>query len=90
MTTRSSIMRRRSLEPASHLFHVGQMVLMKSRFGNAGRSAELFRVTGMLPARDNSPQYRIRSDDERHDRVATQDSLEPLGATPGERGMTLI
>lgn len=89
MTTRNRSMRRRPLEQASHLFHVGQMVRMRSRFGNAGRSAELFRVTGMLPARDNSPQYRIRSDDERHDRVATQDSLEPLGATPRETTITL-
>ena len=53
---------------------------MKSRFGETAETAEFYRVTGTLPPSDNSPQYRIRSDDERHDRVATQDTLEAAGS----------
>ncbi len=60
----------------THRFHIGQTVRMRSRFGISPRAAELFRITATLPARDNSPQYRIRNDGERHERVATEDSLE--------------
>ncbi len=53
----------------THRFHIGQTVRMRSRFGISPRAAELFSITGTLPARDNSPQYRIRNDGERHERV---------------------
>lgn len=73
---------RRSREVASHLFRIGQIVRMKSRFGVSPTTAEFYRITGTLPPRDNSPQYRIRNDGERHERVATEDDLE-LAADPG-------
>ncbi|MFC6487039.1 hypothetical protein ACFP9U_03625 [Nitratireductor sp. GCM10026969] len=82
--------RKRSPETATHLFRIGQMVQMKSRFGVSPTTVELYRVTGTLPPRDNSPQYRIRSDDERHERVATQDALEAAGLPPSGNGTTLI
>ncbi len=69
-------MRRRSPNVATHLYHVGQIVRMRRRFGASPKAPELFRITGTLPAVDNSPQYRIRSDSERHDRVTTEDRLE--------------
>lgn len=72
-----ALARKRSPEPATHMFGIGQMGRMKSRFGETPKTAEFYRVTGTLPPRDNSPQYRIRSDDGRHDRVATQDTLKP-------------
>ena len=34
----------------------------------------------MLPPVNGSPQYRIRNEEERHERVATQDSLEQVGS----------
>lgn len=64
----------------THRFHIGQTVRMRSHFGISASTAELFRITGTLPARDNSPQYRIRNDGERHERVATEDSLELVAA----------
>lgn len=74
--------RRRSPEAASHLFRVGQIVRIKSRLGASPKTAEFYRVTGTLPPRDNSLQYRIRNDGERHERVATEDSLEPVSEPP--------
>jgi hypothetical protein len=41
-------------------------------------TAEVFRITATLPARDNSPQYRMRNDEERHERVTTEDNLEEV------------
>lgn len=88
--SRDSRARTRSLEATAHLFSVGQMVRMKSRFGVSPTIAEFYRVTGTMPPRDNSPQYRIRSDDERHERVATQDALEAAGLPLIGNGTTLI
>lgn len=68
---------------AAHRFSIGQTVRLKSRVGLSLKTAEFYRVTGMLPARDNFPQYRIRNDDERHERIATEDSLEPVAVSSG-------
>jgi hypothetical protein len=73
-----------------HLFTVGQAVRLKGGFGRPYQSADIYRITGTLPARGDAPQYRIRNDDERHERVMTQDSLEPVAISPAEEGATLI
>jgi hypothetical protein len=61
---------------AIHAFQVGQTVRLKNRFGIPPDAAENFLVTGRLPERNNSPQYRIRNESERHERVLTEDDLE--------------
>lgn len=67
----------------SHRFVVGQTVRMRNRFGPSPSIAEAYRITAILPAReDNSPQYRIRNDNERHERVTTEDSLEEIAVWP--------
>ena len=43
----------------------------------ASLHVDIFRITAKLPPRGSSPQYRIRNDEERHERVTTQDDLEP-------------
>ena len=90
MTVSAHSNSRRLPEVATHLFRVGQTVRMKRRFGVSPTAAELFRIMATLPARDNSPQYRIRSDEERHERVATEDSLEPVGESSTPEDATLI
>lgn len=57
-----------------HRFQIGQEVVLKvGRYSNApvGR----YRVIAVVPERDNSPQYRIRNDAERHERMVSEDSL---------------
>jgi hypothetical protein len=73
---------------SSHLFAIGQSVRLKA-FGKPFSPADTYRITGMLPPRENSPQYRIRNDDERHERVITQDSLEPFHLSPTGDGEKL-
>ncbi|TPM90001.1 hypothetical protein [Mesorhizobium sp. B2-1-3A] len=63
----------------SHLFAIGQTVRMKGRGGLLLKTAELFEIKSRLPVKDGSPQYRIRSDQETHERVTTEDNLEPAG-----------
>jgi hypothetical protein len=56
-----------------HRFAVGELVQMGTGLGQV----RTYRVTATLPERGDSPQYRIRNDEERHERVVTQDLLEP-------------
>ena len=77
-------------EAATHLFTAGQIVRLKGGFGLQSQSADTYRITGALPPRGDSQQYRIRNDDERYERVATQDSLEPVRISPAEPSGALI
>jgi hypothetical protein len=74
---------------AIHLFAVGQTVRLKGGFGSPVLPAGICHVTATLPPRGDSLQYRIRNDDERYERVTTQDSLEPVSLSQSS-GATLI
>ena len=93
MTAPSLMQRNRPIrrDTAKHLFTIGQVVRLKGGFGTlTNKFGDIYRITGMLPPRDNSPQYRIRNDDEGHDRVTTEDSLEPVGMAQQSDDTTLI
>lgn len=67
---------------ALHRFSIGQSVRLKRGFGLSPKTAETYLITGTLPAKDNSPQYRIRNEEERHERVTTEDTLETIDSQP--------
>ena len=73
-----------------HLFSVGQAVRLVTPYGMSRPSVEIFKVTAKRPARDNCPQYLIRNEDERHERMASQDDLEPAGILPISSNDALI
>ena len=50
----------------------------------------VYHITGTLPPSGGSPQYRIRNDDEHHERVTTQDRLEPVRMSSADEGAMLI
>jgi hypothetical protein len=77
-------------DAAKHLFPIGQSVRLKGGFGTWPKLGDVYRITATLPPRDNLLQYRVRHDDERHERVATQDCLEPVGPEQPDSGTTLI
>ena len=77
-------------DASAHIFEVGQTVRIKGGFGTPALSAESYNITGTLPPRSDSPQYRIRNEDERHERVVTQDSLELVPKSPSEDGTSLM
>jgi hypothetical protein len=64
-------------DAAMHLYTVGQTVRLKRGSRHQSQSTGLYRITGTLPAREDSPQYRIRNDAEGHERVLPQEALEP-------------
>ena len=82
MTTEADIPQRFKRVPsapqATHEFRIGQAVRLRGGFV---RSGEVFLITALLPPVGDSPQYRIRNNEERFERVATQTSLEPVVPT---------
>lgn len=61
---------------SQHRYAIGQSVHLKGGFNRSDAADGIYRITATLPERNNSPQYRIRNDDERHERVTTEDTLE--------------
>lgn len=82
---------RRAARPEPrHLFAIGDAVHMKSGFRQLADEKGVYRVTATMPARDGVPQYRIRNDDERHERVTTQEHLLPANSAPQSSRSSLI
>jgi len=77
-------------EAPTHFFTVGQAVRLKGGFARLALAADIYHITGTLPPRGGSLQYRIRNDEERHERVTTEDSLEPVDLSPTGDGVALI
>jgi hypothetical protein len=82
--------RRIQREVPTHLFTVGECVRLKGGFGVPALWADTYRIVATLPPLGNSPQYRIRDYDERHERMATQDTLELVRTLPAENNTALI
>lgn len=82
----------RSTRPvaATHLFAVGQPVRLRGGFATLSKTSDIYHIAAALPPRGDSLQYRIRNDDERHERVTTQDNLEPVGMERSGDDATLI
>jgi hypothetical protein len=79
-----------SPDAPTHLYAVGQAVRLKGGFMQRSQGASIYHITGTLPSRGELPQYRIRNDEERHERVATQDNLELVSTSSGSEDDTLI
>lgn len=77
-------------DAAKHLFTVGQAVQLKRGYRGLALPADIYHITGTLPPSGGSPQYRIRNDDSRHERVTTQDGLEPVRISSADEGTTLM
>jgi hypothetical protein len=55
----------------------GQTVRLKGGSRRQSQSTGLYRTTGTLPTRTNSPQYRIRNEFEGHEPALLRGALEP-------------
>ncbi len=62
----------------AHRFAVGDQVRIKGGFGAQPSDADMFRVTATMPPAGLSLQYRIRNEEERHERVAKEENLEAV------------
>lgn len=80
MTT--PLLRRRIVSPPQrdpvHLFTIGQIVQLKRSMGMPKERLGTYQITARMPMTDGRLQYRIRSQDERHERVSWQEDLEAV------------
>jgi len=83
-------MRSERHETPVHVFAIGQAVRLRASFVTPALLTDLFRITGQMPAQAGSLQYRIRSADERHERVTTQESLEAVDVWQPDSGSSLL
>ena len=64
---------------ALHRYPLGQTVRFKSRAGMPLKTPDTFEIVGLLPPQNGTCQYRMRSEEERHERVAQEDDIEAVG-----------
>ncbi|WP_413468369.1 hypothetical protein [Mesorhizobium sp. B1-1-8] len=60
----------------ARLFEIRQAVRLEGGIGVGPKTDEIYRVTLTLQSKRNSPQYRVRSESEPHDRVVTEEGLD--------------
>jgi hypothetical protein len=91
MLTTANITRRpqRRQVPHStmHLFEVGQAVRLKHSLWGTGN---VYLITAKLPPVGDAPQYRIRNEGEKFERMATQDNLAHALTSTGGASAALL
>ena len=74
-----------------HLYAIGQTVRLRGHFRQPlAPPTGTYRVTRMLPPLGAVPQYRIRNEEERCERVVTQDWIEPVNLSSRDENSSLI
>jgi hypothetical protein len=63
---------------ATHKFLVGEKVHLRAGQGVRFATAEVFEIVQQLPERDGEHQYKIKSLDEPHQRVAKEGQLRRM------------
>ena len=66
---------------------LGQAVRLK---GGMWPSGNVYLITAKLPPSGDSPQYRIRNDTEKFERMATQANLELANPSTDDQGVIAI
>lgn len=61
---------------SSHIYSVGQHVSFDGRGGAYLKRAGIFTITKLLPPVGTELQYRIKSEGEAHERVASEHELQ--------------
>jgi len=61
-----------------HIYSIGQHVSFDKRVGTYLKGAGVFTVTKLLPPVGAELQYRIKSEGEAHERVATEHELQAM------------
>jgi hypothetical protein len=62
---------------SAHKFRIGESVHLTAGIFARGGAGAVYKVTQLLPSDGDEQQYRIKSANEPHERVAKQSQLEP-------------
>ncbi|MCR9059528.1 hypothetical protein [Roseibium album] len=60
-----------------HQYKVGQTVRLRPELKEPFFPDQNYRIIAILPARNESPQYRVRNSGEPFERVVTQEKIAP-------------
>jgi hypothetical protein len=62
---------------SQHQYAIGQPIRLRSHQQIRTSTANLYRIVGYRPSEDgdSEPRYLIKSDDERHERIARESEL---------------
>jgi hypothetical protein len=60
----------------AHKYKIGEKVIFRSSMRGRSASPGQYRVVGHRPPEDGEPSYRIKSDLERHDRIARESEMQ--------------
>jgi hypothetical protein len=63
---------------SAHKFRVGESVHYNSGPAGRGGPSGVYKIVKVLPSEDDDQQYRIKSANEPHERVAKQSQLDKL------------
>jgi len=69
---------------AKNIFTKGQQVSLQSRVGLSPRTPVEFTVLMRLPDNSGKPQYRIRNEEQGHERVEQGSNLELIETAPNK------
>jgi hypothetical protein len=67
---------------AGYLYELGDIVCLRNRTRMMLSLPESYEVTALLPPRDNVVQYKVKSEDERFERVVMEDDIELAHGKP--------
>jgi|ERR1700722_18869242 hypothetical protein len=73
------------VDAETHLYANGQSVRLKNGYMSVGN---VYRIIASLPPNGDTPQYRIRNEAEKFERMALQSDLEAIATTPPVKGET--
>jgi len=65
----------------THLYKIDQNVLLADRAGANLKQAAVYRIVATLPARDAGPQYRVKGEHERFERMVEESQITAVALT---------
>jgi len=67
-----------SSQPNERMFEIGQAIQFRTSQRGVSAAAGEYQVVGYRPAEGGEILYRIKSSDERHERIAREGELRPV------------
>ena len=61
-----------------HRYHVGEEAFLLPARGSSARLAGRCEILAVLPLEHQPQQYRIKSAEERHERIVSENDLQPM------------
>jgi hypothetical protein len=61
---------------AEHKYKIGEMISFRNYLRDRSAAPGMYEIIGCRPDQDGEPSYRIKSELERHERIARESELD--------------